>query len=237
MISYRICDRLPTTMAGTKLTAQIKQQIAANNTVEIGKSTSSNFPKEFGKQLKQNLASTPDDSMSQLLGIGRFEETTSSISQEMKPGQEFVLPKKTSQKELPTPERRPHIAAGIDYHAEVVRHRERGSKRESQEIQYQIQQIMEELQRLVSSSDKIIQMTYGQVTVSTTPTIVGKYHTNFFTWMLTVIRTARQKVEDSGAWLATAKGKGGKKGYWNQFKKHGTSFGMSNERQVATQTG
>jgi hypothetical protein len=55
--------------------------------------------------------------------------------------------------------------------------------------------------------------------------------------MLTVIRGARMKVEDSGAWLSTMQGKKGKKNYWAMFKKHGTSFGMSNERQVATQTG
>jgi hypothetical protein len=44
-------------------------------------------------------------------------------------------------------------------------------------------------------------------------------------------------VEDSGAWLSAMSGKKGKKTYWSEFKKHGTSFGMSNERSVATQTG
>ena len=111
------------------------------------------------------------------------------------------------------------------------------SGQESQETKYQIQQIMEELQRLVSSSDKIIQMTFGDISVASAPTVVGKYHTNFFSWMLTVIRTARQKVEESGAWLSVAKSKGSRKGYQNMSKKHGTSFSMSNERTTATQSG
>ena len=60
---------------------------------------------------------------------------------------------------------------------------------------------------------------------------------NFFEWMLAVIRAAREKVEDSNAWLGTVKGKGAQRNYWNMFKKHGTTFGLSGERAVATQVG
>lgn len=226
-------------MASSKLTSQIRKHIASTNPHETESSLIGNFPSEFGKHLKQNIQQTPDDFMSQLLGIGRYENDSKqgSKSQEMKPGQEFVLPKKQAAKETPKPERRPHIAAGIEYHATVVHNRERMAKRENQEIQYQINQIMEELQRLVASSDKIVQMAYGEISVSSAPKMVGKYHTNFFSWMLTVIRTARQQVEDSGAWLAVAKGKGSSRGYKSMAKSHGTSFSQSNERNVATQTG
>ncbi|HLD02068.1 MAG TPA: DUF5660 family protein, partial [Patescibacteria group bacterium] len=60
---------------------------------------------------------------------------------------------------------------------------------------------------------------------------------NFFEWMLSVIRIARMKVEDSGAWMAALSSKKKGKGYWQMFKKHGTTFGMSHERNVSTQTG
>ena len=46
-----------------------------------------------------------------------------------------------------------------------------------------------------------------------------------------------KKVEDSGAWLGKVQGKGAKKGYWGMFKQHGTTFGLSGERSVATQVG
>jgi len=229
-------------MPSSKLTAQIRKQIASNNQIETGNSSVGDFPKELKNYVKENVSAMPDDFLSQLLGVGRYETDSTKASskpQEMKPGLEFTLSnlKKTPQKEQPRPERRPHVAAGIEYHTQVVRNRERMGQRENQEMQYQIQQIMDELQRLVSSSDKIVRMAYADISVSSAPTIVGKYHTNFFAWMLTVIKTARQKVEESGAWLSVAKGKGSKRGYWNQFKQHGTSFGMSNERTVATQTG
>lgn len=225
-------------MANTKLTTQLRKHIASSNTVETGKSSVGDFTREFSDSVKQSVAPIPDTFLNQLLGVDSADTQPQQKHQsvEMKAGEEFILPK-SQKKELPQPERRPHIEAGISYHRDIVHNRERMSGQESQETKYQIQQIMEELQRLVSSSDQIIQMTYGEISVASSPTVVGKYHTNFFSWMLTVIRTARQKVEESGAWLSVAKGKGSRKGYQNMSKKHGTSFSMSNERTVATQSG
>lgn len=225
-------------MANATLTPQQRNHIASSNPLETGKSAVGDFTREFSSAIKQSVAPIPDTFLNQLLGLDSSENSAQNHSQpvDMQAGQEFTLPKAVK-KELPQPERRPHIEAGIDYHRDVLHNSERSVGRESQETRYQIQQIMEELERLISSSDKIIQMTYGDISVASAPTIVGKYHTNFFSWMLTVIRTARQKVEDSGAWLQVAKSKGSSKGYQNQAKKHGTSFSMSNERTVATQSG
>lgn len=225
-------------MANLKLTTQQRNQIASSNPIETGKSSVGDFTREFGDAVKQSVAPIPDTFLNQLLGMDSPDIQSHPKGQAiaMKAGVEFVLPKQ-QKKELPHPERRPHIEAGISYHRDIVHNRERMSGQESQETKYQIQQIMEELQRLVSSSDKIIQMTFGDISVASSPTVVGKYHTNFFSWMLTVIRTARQKVEESGAWLQVAKSKGSRKGYQNMSKKHGTTFSQSNERTMATQSG
>jgi hypothetical protein len=104
------------------------------------------------------------------------------------------------------------------------------------EINEKLQQIMAELQRLISSS-KELKLEFADVNVDAPPPQAGEYHLNFFDWLLLTIRTAREKVEDSGAWLNAVKGKNKKKGYWGMFKKHGTSFGLSNERSIATQAG
>lgn len=130
-----------------------------------------------------------------------------------------------------------HIEAGNDYHREIIHYAEREHHRELSEVEQQVQEIVIELQRLIDSSSSIIKAQYQDIAVMQAPAEVGKYHINFFEWMLVVIKTARMKVEDSGAWLATMKGKKGKRDYWSMSKKHGTSFSMSNERQVATQTG
>jgi hypothetical protein len=133
--------------------------------------------------------------------------------------------------------KRGHIEAGNEYHREIAHYAERAHYREVSEVEQRVQQILSELQRLVDSSSTILQAEYQEISVMQKPAEVGKYHINFFDWMLSVIQNARMKVEDSGAWLSTMQGKKGKKNYWAMFKKHGTSFGMSNERQVATQSG
>jgi hypothetical protein len=129
------------------------------------------------------------------------------------------------------------IDPGISYKREMLHYREMAGRREYSEIDRKVQEIVIELQRLISSSDTVIRAEFQEIAVEQTPTEVGKYHINFFEWMLTVIRNARMKVEDSGAWLTAMQSKKGKRNYWAMFKKHGTTFGMSNERSVATQTG
>lgn len=233
-------------MANSKLTSQIKNKFTSTNPIEKGPGYS-DLPGSFVKDVKQNIAAVPDDFFNQLLGMGRFENTGTDSAphgDEVKPYQKFTLydsDRKTTQEdtvhETPKAERKPAITAAIDYHAEMARGSERSSKRENREVQQQIQEIMHELQRLISSSTKIVQMEYGTYQVSSAPKAVGKYHTNFLSWMLTVVRTARQQVEDAGAWLAVAKGKGKKRGYTQSSKSLGTSFTQSNERNVATQTG
>jgi len=126
--------------------------------------------------------------------------------------------------------------AAIDYHRDIVKSRERASKGETHEMQRNIEQIKVELSKLVASSH-VLKLQFAEVSVEQSSTTVGEYHINFFEWMLTVIRSAREKVEDSGAWLGTVKGKGAKRDYWGMFKQHGTTFGLSGERAVATQVG
>jgi hypothetical protein len=226
-------------MASTKLATLLKQQIAANNNrIETGKPRVSDIPKEFVQEVKQNAAAMPNDFFNQLLGIENTinKNTSKQTEVEMKPGQEFNLTtKKDSNKNKS--ERKDAVAPAIHYHEQIVRSSEQSNKNEIREIQLQIQQIMDELKRLVDSSHKIMQVKYAEISVQKTPATVGKYHLNFFSWMLSVISDTRRRVEDSGAWLAVMRSKKGKRDYWSMFKKHGTSFGMSNERVVATQTG
>jgi len=126
--------------------------------------------------------------------------------------------------------------AAIDYHRDIVKNRERMSKHETQEMQRNIEQIKVELSRLVASS-QMLKMEFSDITVQQAIPNIGQYHVNFFEWILTVIRSARQKVEDSNSWMGAVKGKGAKRDYWGMFKQHGTTFGLSGERAVATQVG
>ncbi len=76
-----------------------------------------------------------------------------------------------------------------------------------------------------------------QKTVSEVPVDPGIYHKNFFERIRSVLRALREQVDDSRTWLALYSNRKQKRGYWGMYKKHGTTFGLSNERTLATQAG
>jgi hypothetical protein len=78
-------------------------------------------------------------------------------------------------------------------------------------------------------------MQFKEVSVEKVTKSPGKYHESFFEWLLITVRTIRIRVDDSANWLAVMGNKKEKKSYWNMFKKHGTTFGMSGERSVSNQ--
>lgn len=218
-------------MASQKLSQQLIQQIARNNLIETLGKDASDFGKDFKKQIKSNFHDAGSDVRTQVIGP---EKSSPKKGGDLTMGQEINLKAQSQQKEAPQIERK-NAAPAIEYHQEIRRSSERMSRKESREIEYQIREIMEELQRLINSSDKVMQMHYADFSVGQAPVTPGKYHLNFFTYMLSVIRSARQKVEDSGAWLNIAKRKGGM--IQQAWKKGNTSVTMSNKRQVAIQTG
>jgi len=65
----------------------------------------------------------------------------------------------------------------------------------------------------------------------------GIYHLNFFERLKLILKVARQQIEDSKTWMTAMQSKKAQKGYWAMFKKHGTSFAMSNERALASSMG
>ncbi len=169
----------------------------------------------------------------------RFGEKKSG---DLAPGQELNLAKKNGhnevdeQKRSPKKEKHIDIAPGIDYRNEILHAGERLSNAENRELHQRIQELMEELKRLVDSS-ALLKIKFAEATTEQAPVTPGKYHLHFFQWMITVIRDARIKVEDSGAWLQTVSTKKQMRKYGAMAKKHGTQFTLSGERTPATQTG
>lgn len=124
----------------------------------------------------------------------------------------------------------------VEYKKEILHGALRKERKTTQGIEIKIQEIVAELKRLTTTS-KELQIEFKEVAIQQRVINPGKYHVNFFEWVLSIVRHARIKVEDSKAWLAAFQSKKNKREYWTMFKKHGTTFGLSNERIVATQTG
>jgi hypothetical protein len=73
--------------------------------------------------------------------------------------------------------------------------------------------------------------------VETAPVDPGIYHLNFFEQLRSFLKLLRVQIEDSRSWLSTSNSRKKKLGYWGMYKKHGTTFGLSNERSLATSAG
>lgn len=154
---------------------------------------------------------------------------------DLAPGQELDL---AALKEQEKQDRTLDIDPGYDYKGETLHSEKRSSQRISQETENNIQQILAEIKKLVSETREL--KTQFKVVAVEKVVNPGKYHESFFEWLLSSVREALKRVEDSKAWLSAVKGKNAKRGiYWTNAdeKVGGTSFSLSSERVVATQTG
>ena len=168
------------------------------------------------------------DNWDKYLGLAEKEEEQKKHAGDLHEGEELYLEDLKKENE--------RIEPGIDYSREIVHAGERVATLENRELETQLREIMAEIKKLTDSSREL-QMQFKEIAVEQHVVKPGKYHKSFFTWMLSMIRIARQKVEDSGAWLAAMHSKKKSREYGAMSKKHGTTFSLSNERVVATQVG
>ncbi len=217
-----------------KITVSKKRQYLNQNTIESQRNTGG---RAVG-QLSNTVKDMGSDMWSQILGSVVGERNgRQEVSGDLMEGQEVILSSLSKNREaIEKKSQVMSIEPGIDHRGEILHGERRISAKQTQETATKIREIIIELKRLTATS-KELQVEFKEVALEQRVVKPGKYHQTFFEWMLSVIRQARIKVEDSGAWLSVAKSKHKKRQYWAMFKKHGTSFGLSNERVVATQTG
>lgn len=218
-------------------TAVRKKQYIDQNTIESQRNVGSGTVQHFSN-IAKDMGS---DMWSQLLSPMLSERNgRQEVKGDLVEGQEVTLSKLTQNREL-IEKKAPvlDVEPGIDYKREILHGERKIAHRETQEIITKIQEIIIELKRLTSTS-KVLEVEFKEISTEQRISSPGKYHVSFFEWILSVIKQARMKVEDSGAWLAVAKSKHAKRrDYWAMAneKVAGTSFSLTGERVVATQTG
>lgn len=196
------------------------------NPVEAFRDLGSGVVKSLANDVVKSSAS---DLWGQILGSENYKGKNKKEAGDLEEGQELDLAN-LKEKQLANTE------PGFNYRREILHGERKTTAENGREVEVKIQEIIIELKRLILTS-KELEIEFHEVTVQQLPKNPGKYHITFFEWLLSVIQAARLKVEDSASWLALFSSKKKKKQYWNMFKKHGTTFGLSNERVVATQTG
>lgn len=91
---------------------------------------------------------------------------------------------------------------------------------------------------ILERKEKTFTTELSKIKVEQLPAKTGIYYLRFLEWMLLEVKRLIIKVEEGSVWLATFNSRKKKKlGYWKMYKKHGTTFGLSHERSLATQTG
>lgn len=190
------------------------QQTPKNDSIlEALRGVGSGIGKTVAKDVTGKIAS---DALSSLFGAPIKQQ-----GGEMRPNSPINM----SRERMPFPGfRRPELQPRAPFVAPVEIH-----------LKEQIESVRMELKAL-SESIKSLD-TEVQKAISETPVMPGVYHKNFFERLRSVIKIMREQVEDSRTWLSLYTNRKKKKGYWGSYKKHGTSFGLSNERTLATQAG
>lgn len=114
-------------------------------------------------------------------------------------------------------------------------------KKEEVHMQQETEIILQKLKEqvtLLEKSEYSFVAEVSKIKVERVPKKTGIYYIRFLEWLLLTVKQLRLKVDEGRAWLAEFNQKKKKRiGYWQMYKKHGTTFGLSHERTLATQTG
>lgn len=202
--------------------APIKKKVVSyknNNVLEALGSV----PSSIGSQTASEASKIGTDIMTALLG------GTPSTSGNLEPNQVIEFGPKHQETVV---EARPEPV--VVPHAEANHLRPNITQLEA-ETRQQIEAIRHELKALAASLKNLNKEV--QSAIAAEPVDPGIYHMNFYEQLRSFIVVLRQQIENSGAWLAAFNTRKKKMGYWGMFKKHGTSFGLSNERSLATSAG
>lgn len=222
-----------TDVFGTKAKKSKKPLQQWENPVEAWR----DLPNALGNTVKQESKNLMSDALAQ---VANLERDVQKLSGELQVGESIDLThvEKAQANKPSYPEFKEMIQPGYEYHRPFARVTETKAvvKEDTKQIQIRIDQIVMELKMLTNSSQEL-EIQFKEVSMAETPVEPGAYHLNFFEWVFSIVQKARERIEESQAWLSMFKSKKKQKGYWNMFKKHGTTFGLSGERVVATQTG
>lgn len=198
-------------MTSASMSPKKKQSPYINdNILESIRSIGSNV----GKTVQQDVvARIPNDAIQDIIGTPR------QTQQELKQRQEIDIPEKEENSHSPHKPDNSTLTS-----------------KDEMETRKKIDEIRVELQKLSQSVHGLHQEI--ETAVMEIPVNPGVYHLNFFEQLKSMMLSIREKVDDSRIWLAAWNGNTKKKrAYWGMYKKHGTTFGLSSERTLATQSG
>ncbi len=194
-------------------TTQKKQTNFTNNSIlESFRDLGTGVGKSVAKDVVGKVAS---DALSSLFG--------SPLGGDIKRAQPMVESYPERQPFRP-PRRVPEVYKPIA----IVYREEAGMKEKLESVRMELKNLAVSIKKFNSQVERAI---------DDIPAHPGIYHLNFLERLRGVIMAIRENIEDSNSWLSLWTTRKQKRKYWGMYKKHGTSFGLSSERNVSTQAG
>ena len=195
-------------------------------------------PTTVSDELKALLQGGVDSAWRDVLGVGGDAREQLFGGGNLTEGQAVSLKQKQAQEEEKA-ESKPQITGEfMEYKRTVVNAENDTETMMDRQVKDAVEEIRMEIKKLMQSS-KLVERTVKDATADKAPVKPGKYHLNFFDFVLNVLKDATQKLEDSAAYGALFTSKKQQSHYWkmSSAQKGGTSFMLSGERSSATQTG
>jgi hypothetical protein len=167
-----------------------------------------------GKTISHDVAGKiPSDILASLLGqMPQNNELKQNQAVDVNP-----------ERPMPFPFRRPEIVRPPIVHADEI-----GIKQKIEAVRQELVALSASVKKLNTEIDKA---------VNEIPINPGVYHLNFLERLKSIIKMMRENIDNGQTWLQSFNSRKQKRQYWGMYKKHGTSFGLSNERTLATQAG
>ena len=191
-------------------------------------------PKNFLEALRNLSEGVADSAVHDVAeGVAKtaVDQLTGRKAGELKPNQALDIEKATQE------DSREKLAQVFQREFLDIRRQEKlVYSREQQETKLQIAAILDELKKLASSTKNLAQEV--EIASKQVPVEPGVYHLNFFEKLRETILLFKKRIQESTTWLAAFNQRAKRRSYyWQQVKKSGTKFMLSQERYMSTQAG
>lgn len=208
-------------MSDNKKKSQVRtKQNVLESLKDLGASSAS--------QTKDLLKSTSEDFFKELMGFPRVQPRKSG---ELSMGESMTMADVLSGKE----EENKKLRAQIRMERTLADSEKRLSDQKANELKVQLQALIQEVQKVASSTGQLAQEV--QVAVIQAPSNPGIYHLIFFEKLLTFLQSFRKRINEASTWLQSSNKRAQKKNYWSTYKKKGSSFLLSPDHYLQRSAG
>lgn len=101
-------------------------------------------------------------------------------------------------------------------------------QRKIEDIRHELKEMIEQLQNVSREISKSVNAPIAQA---------GVYYINYLDRLKAVLTVLRKELSESSTWGALTQSRKKHRGFWSQYKKQGTQFGLSSEHKMTRSAG